>query len=367
MRFFPLLLLAAGIATAANAPITTVGIYRDDSLLLARGAVRIVQVVDHRVLGKSEPRLLGSASVGVFQERMWLQSTEPVASSVQRLLVHWLPDSAKDTAIRRVRVEILSFESWTVPTTNPAKASARVRLRFMSDDSAHPGKLAEAEAGADRDGPNSPEDQAELLRLSLRKAVLAFLGQGWKNAQPILDSSSAPAPDPWTDALKRSGPDAGSALRTLAHGSIGIGLGGYDFGVRGIAYHEPETGWNSEYWAALRLRDPSMGVFWSDSRFSDPTVFELAGGLGWQRRLGAEESPWVAACEAGGIFGNEWHADHGDRKNGPYFGIEGRAGGRWEPVSTTGFSGEAGLQTALRFNTIQIFNLGVYLEGGWRF
>jgi hypothetical protein len=268
-----------------------------------------------------------------------------------------------------VRVEILSFESWTVPTTNPAKASARVRLRILADEPGWSGKIAEVEAGADRDGLNTPEDQAELLRLSLRKAMLSFLDEDWRHAQPLESKGEAgPEPDPWTDALKRASGPAGSAVRTLVHLTTGYGLAGYGFGVRGAVYHEPEEEWNSEYWGIVRLRDPR-----TEAPYSQPWVGELGGGIGWQRRLGDNGSPVVAVVDAGGLLGLEKYtkqaaAGSSERDGGLYLGAEGRGGLRYEPAGLAGISAEAGGLLSLRLpSAIQAFDIGLYLEAGWRF
>jgi len=414
----------AGLAQAANVPVYSIKVYKEDSVILAPGVLRITGVQDLRVLGKGNPRLLGSTAVGVFQERMSLWSSDPVDLTVSNLLRRWFPaslpksdtvkvaavvdssrkdtvkavagsakDSAKlaaDTAkavakpsadsakvaalpMASVRIEILSFESWSIPTTNPAKARARVRLRILADEENWQGKIAEVEAGADRDGLNTPDDQAELLRLSLRKAMLGFLEQDWRRAQPLESKGEAgPAPDVWTDALKRASDQPGSATRTLAHLSLSLGAAGYGFAGRGVVYYEPEDYWNQEYWATLRLRDPGLE---DGGKYSEPWVGEIGGGLGWQRRLGANGSPWVLVNTAGGLIGYERFTERSNaaglsskRDGGLYVGAEGRCGGRYEPAGTTGLSAEAGGQAALRLpSSIQVFDIGLYLEAGWRF
>ncbi|MEN9352824.1 MAG: hypothetical protein RL318_149 [Fibrobacterota bacterium] len=401
-----MLLAATALVQAANVPTYSVKVYKDDSVRLAPGVLKITSVKDLRVLGKNNVRLLGSTAVGVFQERMVLWSSDPVDLSVENLLKRWfpaaepvktesvklavVPDSAKglvkdstvkaladttrkDTAkalpMASVRVEILSFETWSVPTTNPAKARAKVRLRILADEENWQGKIAEVEAGADRDGLNTPEDQAELLRLSLRKAMLAFLDQDWRRAQP-LESKGEPGPEPdvWTDALKRATDKPSAATRTLAHLDLTWGVAGFGFSGRGAVYYEPEEDWNKEYWAALRLRDPRL----DGAKQTEAWVGEVGGGLGWQRRLGANESPWVLVNAAGGLLGVERFTEISKtgkgREGGVYVGIEGRSGGRYEPAGTPGISGEAGLQAALRFpSSIQTFDIGFYLDAGWRF
>lgn len=415
MRRLPILLVAmAGLAQAANVPVYSIKVYKEDSVMLAPGVLKITGVQDLRVLGKGNPRLLGSTAVGVFQERMSLWASDPVDLTVTNLLRRWFPaslpksdtvkvavavdslhkdttkavakpvkdstklaaaDTAKSVALpmAAVRIEILSFESWSIPTTNPAKARARVRLRILADEESWRGKIAEVEAGADRDGLNTPEDQAELLRLSLRKAMLGFLEQDWRRAQPLESKGeTGPVPDVWTDALKRASDQPGSALRTLAHLSMTFGAAGYGFAGRGVVYYEPEDYWNQEYWATLRLRDPGLE---DGGKYSQPWVGEIGGGLGWQRRLGANGSPWVLVNTAGGLIGYERFTQRAGaagldskRDGGLYVGAEGRCGGRYEPAGTTGLSAEAGGQAALRLpSSIQVFDIGFYLEAGWRF
>lgn len=416
MRSLPFFVAAAvGLVQAATVPVYTIKVYQEDSVVLAPATLRITKVEDLRVLGKGNPRLLGSTAVGVFQERMHLWSSDPVDLSVSNLLRRWFPESlpksdtvklarpdslAKDTAkpkavaipdtvravltdsvkaaagsalpLASVRIEILSFESWAIPTSNPAKARARVRLRIVADEEGRKGRIAEVEAGADRDGLNTPENQAELLRLSLRKAMLAFLGQEWRTAIP-LDSTGTlgPAPDPWTDALKRASDQAGSATRTLAHLALSYGAAGYGFGARGITYYEPaEESWNKEYWATLRLRDPGLDA---GDKHSSPWVGEVGGGMGWQRRLGADGSPFVLVNGAGALLGVErfdvTEKTTGTRRDGGlYVGAEGRSALRYEPAGMPGLSGEAGVLATLRLpSSIQVFDLGFTLEAGWRF
>lgn len=413
MRSLPLFVASAvGLVQAATVPVHTVKVYKEDSVLLAPATLRITGVKDLRVLGRENPRLLGSTAVGVFQERMHLWSSDPVDLSVSNLLRRWFPetlpksdtvqlsrpdslsrdtartpvptDSArtmltdsvkKDTAkpvlpLAAVRIEILSFESWAIPTTNPAKARARVRLRIVADEEGRKGRIAEVEAGADRDGLNTPEDQAELLRLSLRKAMLSFLGQEWRTAIP-LDSTGmlGPEPDPWTDAVKRPSDRPGSGTRTLVHLALSYGVAGYSFGARGAVYYEPEELWNKEYWAAVRLRDPRLEA---GEENSSPWVGEVGGGLGWQRRLGAGGSPFVLVNAAGGLLGVERY-DHRTtsgmrREGGLYVGAEGRSALRYEPAGMPGLSGEAGVLATLRLPSgIQVFDLGLTFDAGWRF
>jgi hypothetical protein len=429
MRGFIIFLLAACSLHAANAPVYSVKLYKEDSILLAPGVLRVLGVTDLRQLGKQNPRLLGSSSVGVFQERVWLWSSDPVDLSVKNQLRRWFPkelpksvttkfdsavpaksdsaaravsdssatalptkaalpvqDSAtadslenlveqlpKDTTAGKVlpiRVEILSFETWSIPTANPAAVKARVRLRILAAASDWQGKIAEVEAGADREGPNTPEDQVELLRLSLRKAMLAFMEQNWRHAQPLASfAEPGPTPDPWTDALKRTGEAMPSSMRTLVHAGAAYGLAGYGFSLRAVSYHEPEEDWNSEYWAALRFRDVKADSL----KYGSTWVGEVVAGIGWQRRLGANTSSFVVSNGVGGIFGNERYSDsttrNGWRRESAYYiGAEGRSAIRYEPVGSQGLSAELGAHASLRLpSELQVFDIGAYLEWGWRF
>jgi len=427
MRGFIFFLLAACSLQAANAPVYSVKLYQEDSLLLAPGTIRVLGVTDLRRLGKQNPRLLGSSSVGVFQERVWLWASDPVDLSVKNQLRRWFPktlpkvvavrsdsaalagtdsvkkvpldsgasvpsaklaaqDSAaadslenlverlpKDTsagAVLPIRVEILSFETWSIPTGNPAAVKARVRLRILAAASNWHGKIAELEAGADREGPNTPENQVELLRLSLRKAMLAFLEQDWRHATPLASfSEPGPVPDPWTDALKRTGESTTSALRTLVHAGAAYGVAGYGFSLRAVSYHEPEEDWNTEYWAALRFRDVQADA----AKYGSTWVGEVAAGLGWQRRLGANTSQFVVSNAVGGIFGNERYSDSTTRngwrrESAIYVGAEGRSAIRYEPEGFQGLSAELGATAALRLpSELQVFDIGAYFEWGWRF
>ena len=361
------LLVAAVLAQAVEeggksnyAQVFSTSLYsRDDSMVVSRGKFRFLSVTDMRQLSRDNSRLLGSSSAGPSQERSWLWANDPVDQEVKRQLDLWFPPSSSDSVIG-LRVEIASCESWTVPTTNPAAAKALVRLRVVSADKKWRGKLIEASLV--REGPNTPANQATLLRTCLRTALQGILDQDWNNMPPLAGiGETGPDPDPWTNALKTSGVKPQSVSRTLIHASQTIGESGYGTGVRAIFYHEPETGLNPEFWVGVRIRDPGM-----DS-YSDVWVGEVEGGKGYQKRLGSTDIVMVSTT--GVIFGIEKFKEDGHKPSfWKYVGLDLRTGGRYEPEGFSGLSAEAGAHGAIRIpSTLQFLDFGFYVELGHRF
>jgi len=328
-------------------------------MVVSRGKFRFLSVTDMRQLSRDNSRLLGSSSAGPSQERSWLWANDPVDQEVKRQLDLWFPPSSSDSVIG-LRVEIASFESWTIPTTNPAAARALVRLRVVSADKKWRGKLVEASLV--REGPNLPANQAALLRTCLRTALQGILDQDWNNMPPLAGIGEVGSdPDPWTNALKTSGVKPQSVSRTLIHASQTIGESGYGTGVRAIFYHEPETGLNPEFWVGVRIRDPDM------DGYSDVWVGEVEGGKGYQKRLGSTDVVMVSTT--GIIFGIEKFKEDGHKPSfWKYVGLDLRTGGRYEPEGFSGLSAEAGAHGAIRIpSTLQFLDFGFYVELGHRF
>lgn len=346
-------------ARSNYAQVTSTPLYsRADSLPIATGAFRITGVTDHRKISTDNSRMLGSTSLGPFQERSWLWSDEPVDGELRRQLDLWFPDSQGSKAVP-VRIEISSFETWTIPTTNPAAAKATIRLRVISVTNSWRGM--EIEASLVREGPNKPENQTALLRSCLRKALREILDQDWSKMPPVAKvGERGPDPDPWTDPLRLSGTRPQSVSRTLVHLSQTIGQSGYGTSIRAIFYHEPETERNSEFWAGVRFRDP-------DAPGYTAWVAEVMGGKGYQQRLGKGSVVMVSSLAM--LFGIEKFQEAGHAKNfWKYVGVEMREGGRWEPEGFSGISGEVGAHGAIRIpSSLQFFDFGFYMEIGQRF
>ncbi|MEN9355746.1 MAG: hypothetical protein RL318_3071 [Fibrobacterota bacterium] len=331
---------------------------RADSLPVVGKTFRVVSVKDLRQISIDNSRMLGSTSSGPFQERTWLWADEAVDQDVKRQLDLWFPDSGA-AKLTEIRIEIASFETWTVPTTNPASAKALVRLRVISVENNWRGM--QVEASLVREGPNTPENQAALLRSCLRNALFYIIGQDWSNMPPLPKvGERGPEPDSWTNALRLSGNRPQSVSRTLVHASQTIGQSGYGTSIRAIFYHEPETDLNPEFWAGVRLRDPDVDGY-------DAWVAEVMGGKGYQKRLGATSIVMVSTF--GMLFGIEKFQEEGHSKDfWKYVGFETRSGGRWEPEGFKGISGEVGAHGAIRIpSTLQFFDFGFYIEIGNRF
>jgi len=360
------LVLGSGTSQASEstahsnyAPVNSAPLFdKTDTLPIATKDFRVVNVTDLRKISKDNSRLIGAASIGPFQERSWLWSDEPVDQEVSKLMKLWFPDTSSNPAIP-IRIELASFESWTIPTTNPAAARAMVRLRVISVNQNWRGVLVEASQV--REGPNTPANQMALLRACLRKALGGILNQDWQRMPPLTGVGEVGQdPDVWTNPLKLSGNNHQSVSRTLIHGSQTIGQSGYGTGIRAVFYHEPETGRNPEFWAGVRIRDPDVSGY-------QTWVGEVHGGKGYQHRMGSTSV--VSVSTFGMIFGIEKFQDEAGTKDyWKYIGMEVRSGGRWEPEGFSGLSGEVGAHAALRIpSTLQFFDFGFYVEAGHRF
>jgi hypothetical protein len=331
---------------------------KTDSLPIPGQQLHIVSVSDERQISADNSRMLGSTSMGPFQERAWLWSDEPVDQEIKRIFDLWFPDSESNKAIP-VRIELASFETWTVPTTNPAAAKATVRLRVISAQNNWHGY--QVEASLVREGPNKPENQTALLRACLRKAIREAMTLDWQHAMPLAKvGERGPEPDPWTDPLRMSGSRIQSVSRTLVHLGQTVGQSGYGTSLRAVFYHEPETGVNPEFWAGIRLRDP-------DEPGYTAWVAEVMGGKAYQTRLGSTSV--VSVSTFGMLFGIEKFQQDGHAPDSwKYIGFDMRQGGRWEPEGFAGLSAEVGAQGAIRVpSTLQFFDLGFYMEVGQRF
>lgn len=367
LRRIVLFVLACSLAPSAfesvshsnYAQVTSTPLFsHSDSLPIATGAFRITGVSDLRRISVDNSRMLGSTSLGPFQERSWLWSNEPVDGELRRQLDLWFPDTQGSKAVP-VRIEISSFETWTIPTTNPAAAKATVRLRVISVTNNWRG--LEVEASLVREGPNKPENQTALLRSCMRKALREILDQDWSRMPPVAKvGERGPEPDSWTDPLRLSGTRPQSVSRTLLHLSQTIGQSGYGTSLRAVFYHEPESERNAEFWAGVRFRDPNAPGY-------KAWVAEVMGGKGYQQRLGTGSIVMVSSMAM--LFGIEKFQETGHAKNfWKYVGVEMREGGRWEPEGFAGISGEVGAHGAIRVpSSLQFFDFGFYMEIGQRF
>lgn len=360
------LLSCAGLASALEsvshsnyAQVTSTPLFdRTDSVPLIANAFKVVNVTDLRQISVDNSRMLGSTSLGPFQERSWMWSDEPVDQEIMRQLERWLPDTGSPKVVP-IRIEVISFETWTIPTTNPAAAKATVRFRVISVDNNWRG--LQVEASLVREGPNKPENQTALLRACMRKAMTGIIGQNWSQMPPLVKvGERGPEPDPWTSALRLSGVRPQSVSRTLVHVGQTIGQAGYGTSIRAIFYHEPETDRNPEFWAGVRFRDPDVDGY-------SAWVAEVMGGKGYQNRLGSTSIVMVSTL--GFLFGIEKFQEQGHAKDyWKYVGLDMRQGGRWEPEGFSGLSGEVGAHGAIRIpSTLQFFDFGFYMEIGQRF
>lgn len=357
-------LLTAVAATRAATPVTLVSI--SDSADTARGAVsfQIREVRDLRTLGALDPHLLGSWSPLPFEERTALRTSGTVAEEV----LAELKKRDKGTGIP-VRIDLLSFETWSDPVPGPDPVRALVHLRVVSLDSARPGLLLEPRAKGERKMVARATEQTDLLRSLLHDA----LDMVKPPFRPSQDTGSAPLRhDRWADPSTSASASAGGkrALRQILSGTAFAGKAGVAVGARYTQFLEPpSTPWVPEYWGGFQLRGP-----WDDDEYDKVWSGELQGGLAWHRRLDAGASDFVVVGSAGGLLGIEGsrkvHDDGtlGERKTFVHVGVEGRFGVRMQPVGPDGISWSAGPQLSLRLpSRLGWFDPGVYGEFGWRF
>lgn len=359
-------LLSSGVAAQAATPFTLVSI--SDSADTARGAVsfQVREVRDLRTLATVDPHLLGTWSPLPFEARTALRTEGSVADEVLGELKKRNPATGTP-----VRVDLLSFETWSDPVPGPDPVRALVHLRIVSLDSARPGLLLEPRAKGELKFVARASEQTTLLRGLLHDALDLVKPP----LRPSQDTGSAPSrhekwADPATSASATSTAGGKRALRQILSATAFAGKAGVGIGARYTQFVDPpSTPWVPEYWGGFQLRGP-----WDNDEFDKVWSGELQGGLAWHRRLDAGASKFVVVGSAGGLLGVEGsrtvHEDGslGDRKTFVYIGAEGRFGARWQPTGPDGMSWGAGPQLALRLpSRLGWFDPGVYGEFGWRF
>jgi hypothetical protein len=332
-------------------------------------AVRVVEVRDLRRLATLSPQAIGVSTVGVFEERIPLQTVLPVAQEVQALCNKWLKSTERALP---VRVELLSFESWSVPTDGPDPFYAVAKLRVVSVDSVRPGLLLEPEAKSERKGLTSATDQARMLASCLRDA-LAMVRADMKPV-PGETPKAIPSFDPWADPRKGGARDTlGLRLQHSVSLLVSPAWESIQMGLRYEQHLAGQTGWERGYWGGLQVRGP-----WTDSKVSSVWAGEIAGGESWWRRLDDGRSRFSTVFSVGGLFGFErFHrvyqrADGTDSAGaGDWWihpGAEGRAGLRWSESEGSGWLFEGGAFAAVRIpSTLGWFDPGLYGMAGWRF
>lgn len=365
-RFFAVLALCASSVLANGArqfPVVALVDTADTSRMHVPWKVR--EIRDLRRLAAKDPNLLGTCSPLPFEERTPIRTAAPVAQEVKTLLERIL---VSDSTLP-VRIDLLAFETWTDPVSGPDPARARVMLRVVSLDSSAPGLLMEPRAQGEKKVAPRLVDQTELLK-SILKDALALVKPPFR---PSPDTgSAAPEPDRWADPAASPAPEAKgrSALRRIVSADAVLALSGVGGGVRYVEYLEPsKTSWTPEYWGGVRFRGP-----WNGDEWVDVWAGDLAGGMGWHRRLDAGTSSFVVVGSLGGVLGVESsrpsHEDgsSGERRTFVQIGLETRGMLRWQPRVAPGLSLAAGPELAVRVpSRLGWFDPAFVIEGGWRF
>lgn len=364
-RFLASLLLLATGALAAD----TTGVARPVVLIDTADTSRIhvswkaVEVRDLRRLAAKDVRLLGTCSPLPFEERTPVRTVAPVSVEVQALLDRIL---VSDSTLP-VRIDLLSFETWTDPVAGPDPAKASVMLRIVSLDPARPGLLMEPRAQGERKVAPRTSDQVALL-VSLLKDAVSLAKPPFRPSQDT--GSAAPEPDKWANPeASPAPPPSARALRQIVSGGAVVAWSGVGTVFRYAQYLEPaKEPWTKEYWAAMHIHGP-----WNDDEWGNAWSGELAGGLGWHRRLDAGASPWTVVGTLGGLVGMETsrpvHDDSttGARKMFVQFGAEARGMIRWQPRVAPGVSFAAGPQLVIRLpSRLGWFDPSLVVEVGWR-
>lgn len=360
-----LLVLWAASAFAADSVRVAAFVQLSDTADTSRMHVswKVREVRDLRRLAAKDPNLLGTSSPLPFEERTPLRTARPVAEEVKAFLDRVL---VSDSAFP-VRIDLLSFETWTDPVPGPDPARGRVMVRIVSLDSGAPGLVLEPRAQGERKVVPRPSEQISLLT-GLLKDALALVRPPFR---PSPDTgSAAPEPERWADpSASPAPPPPPRGLRQILSGGPVVALSGVGVGFRYAQYLEPSKGaWTPEYWVGAHLHGP-----WDDDEYAGVWSGELAGGMGWHRRLDAGVSSWVVVGSLGGLLGFETsrpvHDDgsRGDRKTFPQIGLEGRGLLRWQPRVAPGMSWAFGPQLALRLpSRLGWFDPAIVFEAGWR-
>lgn len=339
-----------------------------DSALIP-SALRVVEVRDLRRMASISPLAIGVSTVGVFEERMPLQTRLPVAQEVQAVYRKWLRGSEAGLP---VRIELLSLESWSVPTDGPDPFYARAKLRVVSVDSTRPGLLLEPEAKSERKGLTSSADQAQMLASCLRDALSMVRA----DMQPVPGEFTKASPDfdPWADPRRGGARDTlGLRLQHAVSLLVSPSLNSIQMGLRYEQHLAGQTGWATGYWGGFQVRGP-----WTNSDIASVWAGEFAGGKSWWRRLDDGRSRFSMVSSLGGMIGFErfqrvYKNTAGADSSGAadwwiHPGAEGRAGLRWSASEGSGWQFEAGAVAAARVpSEMGWFDPGLYGAAGWRF
>lgn len=326
---------------------------------------KVREVRDLRTLAADDSRLLGTCSPLPFEDRTPIRTVRPVAEEVRAYLDRVL---VSDSALP-VRIDLLSFETWTDPVPGPDPAKARVMLRVVSLDSAAPGLLLEPRAQGERKIAPRVSDQTALLTGLLRDALAMVRPP----LRPSPDTgSSAPVHDRWADPANSPVAATGqrAQLRQIVSGGLVAALSGVGIEARYVQYLEPgRAAWTPEYWGAALLHGA-----WNDEDWGGVWAGELSGGMGWHRRLDAGASSWTVVGTLGGVVGFESSRpvrdddSRGDRKTFPQIGVLGGGALRWQPTTAPGLDFEAGPRLVLRVpSRIGWFDPAFAARAGWRF
>jgi len=331
--------------------------------------IQVVEVRDLRRMATLDSQAVGVTTLGVFEERAPLRTGKSVAKEVQSLCDKWLQPTAE--AIK-VRLELLSLESWSKPVDGLDPFYAVARVRVVSADSSRPGVLLVPEAKSERNGVTTAADQAVMLSSALRDA-LAMVRPDMK---PVAGSVPAAAPefDTWADPRKGGARDT-LPMRLKQSVSL-LATPGWNTMAMGVRYGqnmEPQNGWIHGYWGGVMVRGP-----WTDDDYTEVWSGEVQGGMSWWKRLDDGRSNWATTNSLGGLAGTERfkrvHTDSvGGRHIGAkdywlYLGGEARTGLRWAERTESGMVFECGAFAAARVpSSLGWFDAGLYASAGWRF
>ncbi|MCB9496224.1 MAG: hypothetical protein H6686_04980 [Fibrobacteria bacterium] len=359
--------LFVGWAAAQDAPVpaTIVSLVDTTNTDTLPVSWRVREVRDLRKLGAKDPTLLGTWSPLPFEARTALRTERTVARELEVVLGNWTPAGAEIP----VRIELLSFETWSEPVPGPDPVHAKVSLRVVSLDSSRPGALLVPKAFGDRKLAARSSDQVgmllELLRDVLSQAKPPFVNLG---DTTTLGEDPSPWADPASSPVAKA--EGRRRLRQIVGGQAIVAWRTVGAGVRYTQHLEPANAtWTPEYWGGFQFRGP-----WTNEEFAKVWSGELQGGMAWNRRLDAGASNFLVVASAGGSIGIEGsrpvHEDGtvGDRKTFATFGGEGRFGVRRHPVGSDGPIWGTGVQLSIRVpSRLGWIDPAAFLEVGWGF
>ena len=362
-------MLALCLSLLVHAQPVVVSLTDPNDSVLIPSPIRVVEVRDLRRLSTLDPQSIGVTTLGVFEERAPLRTALPVAQEVDALCRKWLRPTGDAL---RVRLEILSLETWSKPTDGPDPFYALARVRVLSADSSRPGVLLVPETRSERKGVTTAADQARMLATALRDVI----GMVRSDMKPVPGTTLAVAPefDPWADPRKGAARD--SLPMRLKHSLSLFAAPGWNTLSMGLRYTqnlEPQPDWTHGYWGGVLLRGP-----YSSDDLNGVWSGELQGGMTWWKRLDDGRSNFSTATSLGGLFGTEsfrrvYHranggTDYGAKDYWIYLGGEARAGMRWAELNESGPLLEVGLFSSMRVpSTLAYFDMGIYASAGWRF